>query len=165
MSDDCSVIGEIRPDPAGGPPLFKVIRREAGRWSQPESGCKHGNFKLDEKWSEVTCGECEERLNAFDVLLRYAEWEERYRVDMGAKERAERSLLRESLRRLKRLRDTAPDEQEEIQVILDRYEVPLSELRELDRRVTSAVSERKMDRRVTRDRKSLGLKQLNQRGT
>ena len=136
------IVGTIRPSPDGDGPVFEIVRKD--RTDGEVRPCEHGRFKLDERWGTVTCGKCKGRVDPFAALLRFAEWFEALDHRRQMVQEAEKRLLVESLRRLKRLRDTAPEEVTEIEAMLARrWSVPVADMRALNDRVRRSVSERK----------------------
>jgi hypothetical protein len=114
---DMAVIGEIvPPDDENEPPSFRIIKHDfdvqrAGPGVRP---CSHGPFVLDEKWSTVTCGKCGQHVPPFNVLLRWAEWDEMAKRRRMGFEDAEKRLHREELRRLSKLRVATDEHRAEI---------------------------------------------------
>ena len=121
---DGTVIGSIIPSSdVDGEPVFEVDGRLRGRWGE-EDECDHLRYKLDEQWSKVTCRKCGAALEAFDVLLRYSEWEQDLRSRQRTMEAAERRMLTTSLRALKKRKATTEAEKRDITNALsgiDRY--------------------------------------------
>jgi len=101
MSDeDGQIVGSISPtEGLGDDPVFEVEPSRRGFKVEPDT-CSHLRYKLDEEWSKVTCAKCGEPLEAFDVLLRYSEWEERMKNRQYSMETAERRMLATSLRQM-----------------------------------------------------------------
>lgn len=116
MKDD-SVVGEIRPDEEVVD-VFKV------KDEYLTDGCDHLMWRLEKRWSKVICENCGEEIEAFDLLLRYAEWEARLAQRRRSAISAERSMLRTSLRGLARRLAATDTEKAEITKALagiDRY--------------------------------------------
>lgn len=147
MSDERAhgeVVGSIEPTPTPVR-VFTVLSKYEGRAN--EEKCPHFAYQLDPEWRKVYCARCGDELDPFAVLMQFAEIDKR-RV---AVEQAEKKMLVQSLRRLRRLRDSTEEEREEIGSVLERHwSAKLDELREIDRRIESAVRERKRLRREAR---------------
>lgn len=151
MSDDGRLVGRIfEAASEQEPPTFEVIRGSPYT-DEKDEGCAHNQFALNERWRKVTCGKCGDVLDAFAVLMRYAEWSQRVKRKKDDAEWAEMKLLRQEMRRLKRLVDVTDDEVGELEACIDRSHtfgkdgpVALDEARKLTRRVERAVRERKL---------------------
>ena len=140
------IVGTIRPSPDGDSPVFEIVRKD--RTDEDVRPCEHSAFKLDERWGTVACGKCKERVDPFAALLRFAEWWEALEHRRRAVQDAEKRLLRVELQRLKRMRDTTPDEVAEIEAAMARYwSTPVADLREIERRIRRAARERKFAKR------------------
>lgn len=140
MSDE--VVGSVEPDVGR---VFTVLTL------YDERRCPHLAYELDPQWRKVYCARCGDELDPFAVLMQFAEIDKRRDQHRLAVEQAEKKMLVQSLRRLRRLRDSTEEEREEIGSVLERHwSAKLDELREIDRRIESAVRERKRLRREAR---------------
>jgi len=163
MTSADGVVGSIQPSPDGGAPLFKILRRECDPSEPNVRPCEHARYTLDEKFATVTCGKCGEHVDPFSVLLRFAEWQEKWKRDMRAAQGAEQRLHIEELRRLRGLRATTQAEAAEINAALDKWawntsEEGLEALRGLRNRIGDAVRGRQGKARDDRRAKSCAHK-------
>lgn len=143
------IVGQIEPGKDGDRATFKIIRNLGP--DRERSGCEHGRFVLDERWATVTCGQCNERVDPFAALMRFAEWWQELQRHRRSMEEAEKRLLGESLRRLRRLRDITDTEKQEVDAMLDHWwQATTDAARSLERRVSAAISERKWEKRRRR---------------
>jgi SAM-dependent MidA family methyltransferase len=120
MSDsELPIVGEIAPS-QGAKPFWRVIRHEWDLREAPANTrpCPHPHFTLDPKYATVTCSECNERIDAFAVLMVFVErwgWIEHHRQ---MAEHAERRLHRAELQRLRKLRACTEAQAKEIDEML-----------------------------------------------
>lgn len=137
------VMAVIIPGPEGESPTFKILRDH--QRDENIRPCDHRSFVLDEKWMTVTCGECGDRVDAFAALMKYADWWQKMESRRAQMEEAEKNMLRESLRRLSRLRAATEEERDEIARVIGWAgdSKPVAELREVERRIDRAIRERK----------------------
>ena len=108
------IVGIIRPaDEEGAPPVFEVLRRDRyEREADKSEECDHkgGTYFLDEKWNTVRCSLCNQKLDPFCVLVRYAEWGSRLESKRRECEDAIRGRWIEELRRVRGLKGITEDE-------------------------------------------------------
>jgi len=144
------VAGMIFPTPAGSKPLFKIIR-DHERPPEKIRPCDHPNFVLDQKWATITCGECGQKLDPFSVMMCYAEWWNEMQRHSSHMKEAEKQLHIAELRRLRKLRDTTPDEVAEIEkAMADRWSLTLEEAKEIRDRLEKTSNQRRYARRAAR---------------
>ena len=150
------VVGRIEKAPDDtGRPRFKVVH--GSPYTDKREGCTHRTYELHVRWRIVKCVECGAALDPFAVLMRYAEWQQEIEHHKHAAQAAEMKLLRENLRRLRRLVDTTDEEIAEIDAVLaDSHQgdengfVVIESAREVGRRIEGAVRERKREKRKKR---------------
>lgn len=154
---ESQVMGHIRPPfEKGGDRVFKINRRSG--YYQKADECQHRVYVLDEDWSTVTCDACGEKLDPFAVLMHHAVWEERMDGRRHEIERAEEWMLKESLRRLRRLVDTTDEERAEVIALLDDWRTKAEDMREPANRIEAAVRARKNAKAAARMEKKIALR-------
>ena len=124
--NDAPLVGRIMPDAKGGKPTFVVLRRDDARYRHDDEmagvrPCAHRRFILDAKWNTVTCAECKERLDAFPVLLRYAEWQEEMEMKRDLANHASVRLYAGLIRDRMRRTSVTPEERAEAEEVLQRH--------------------------------------------
>jgi hypothetical protein len=151
------IVGQIRPGFDGGAPLFKIIRRRdvlTGYGSEGNENvrpCDHASFILDEKFATVTCGECKTQVDAFSVLMWYAEWGEKWKMHRLMSERAEKDVYVALLRQMSKRVALTDDERKEVKTaIRDSYRIPINDLKILERKISNVLSNRRYDKRKAR---------------
>lgn len=154
-NEEAAIAGEIGPE---GRSRFRIVRQhqsyQIGANVRP---CEHRHVVLDERFSTVTCEKCGERLQAFDILLRSAEWWEELLRTRDNAARAEERLAVAEMRRLAALRYVSDDERAELEAAIarshgwsrdDNPKTRRAEFGKLISRVRSAYLSRKHDRRI-----------------
>lgn len=145
------VVGVIEPNPNPGSagPIFRRIGKHERNVDPAIRPCAHTPILLDDKWAAVYCGECKEKLDPYSVLSRYAEWYEYLTRKQHQVEEAERSLLRENLRRHRKIRGTHPTDRGLIDGMLSRPQTtPLEHLRELSGHLDKQEEKRRAEKRA-----------------
>lgn len=154
---ETKVVAHIRPPLEEGSERVFQIKRRTGYYGDGDT-CRHLRYFLNEEWSTVKCVECGERLDPFAVLMHHATWEVRMDNRRVEVERAEEWMLRESLRRLRRLVDTTDDERAEVVRVLDDYRTKLDDLRETAHRIEPLVRKRQDAKSAARREKRRSIR-------
>lgn len=146
-------IGQVHPEQ----PTFRVIARremflvDEATWAMVRP-CAHKHLILDDGMATVTCGDCGERLDAYSIVRRYAEFsEELTRRVWDARHREQAALVADCRRMLKRVCFTDADrERYGRRLTMFGSDKTLEAVREAHREISERVREDKATRRAKR---------------
>jgi hypothetical protein len=152
--EEGELVGQIRPAPDDGKPLFRVIGRRDRVSKEGDENvrpCDHHGFILDRKWSTVTCEKCRQTISAFDAIMRYVEWCERLKSEQRWLEMWTRRYHVARLKDMQDRRALTDAERAEISDVIQReHKFPVDEIERLADRIRKALSQRKNDARQQR---------------